>query len=47
MCDTYITSELGNFSGVLKLRCLTEINAVTFGVLQVFLILHLLENMSN
>lgn len=44
---TYITCELGNFGSILKLWCLTEIDAVAFGVLQVLLILHLLENMKN
>ena len=43
-CHTYITRELGDFSSVLKLRRLAEIDAVTFGVLQVLLVLHLLDN---
>lgn len=46
-CHAYITCELGDFSSVLKLWSLTEIDAVTFGVLQVLLILHLLENIDN
>ncbi len=44
MCHIYITGELGDFSSILKLRRLTEIDAVTFGVLQVLLILHLFQN---
>lgn len=44
MHHTYITCELGDFCSILKLWRLTEIDAVTFGVLQVLLILHLLEN---
>lgn len=44
-CHAYITCELGDFSSILKLWSLTEIDAVTFGVLQVLLILHLLEIM--
>lgn len=47
VCHTYITCELCNFGSILKLWRLTEIDAVTFGVLQVLLILHLLENMKN
>lgn len=38
---TYITGELSNFGRISKLWSLTEVNAVAFGVLQVFLILHL------
>lgn len=38
---TYVTCELGHFSSILKLRRLTEVDAVAFGVLQVLLILHL------
>lgn len=41
VCQTYITCELGNFSSILKLWCFTEIDAVTFGILQVLPILHL------
>lgn len=41
MSDTYITCEFGNFGSVLKLWSLTEIDAVSFGVFQVLLILHL------
>lgn len=33
ICHTYITCELGDFSSVLKLWRLTEVDAVTFGVL--------------
>lgn len=47
MLHAYITCELGDFSSILKLWSLTEIDAVTFGVLQVLLILHLLENIYN
>lgn len=38
---THITGKLADFGGVLKLRRLAEIDAVTFTVLQILLILHL------
>lgn len=46
-CHPYITCELGDFSSILKLWSLTEIDAVAFGVLQVLLILHLLDNIGG
>lgn len=38
---THIAGELADFGSVLKLWSLTEIDAVTFTVLQILLILHL------
>lgn len=38
---THIAGELADFGGVLKLRRLAEIDAVTFAVLQILPVLHL------
>lgn len=38
---THIAGELGDLGSVLKLRRLAEVDAVTFGVLQVLPVLHL------
>lgn len=41
--NAYVARELGDFSSILKLWRLAEIDAVTLNVLQVLLILDLLE----
>lgn len=41
---THIAGKLAHFGSVLKLWSLTEIDAVTFTVLQILLILHLQEH---
>lgn len=41
---THVAGELADFGSVLKLWSLTEIDAVTFTVLQILLILHLQEH---